>query len=189
MSASSPLSRWSLFFFFSSRRRHTRFDCDWSSDVCSSDLLSSNPLFALPVSLGSSTNAITLENPFPAGTGISLGPFAINPNFDDAYAQDWNLTIQRQLSSTLGVEVAYVGVKGTHLQILQNINQPFVTNGFYSTTRPFPTLPATSPVFPSQCATASGCPLGNLSGGGQVNTGGNSNYNALWATINKHFSH
>src|SRR5688572_31423038 len=27
------------FFFFSSRRRHTRFDCDWSSDVCSSDLL------------------------------------------------------------------------------------------------------------------------------------------------------
>src|SRR2546430_8090111 len=28
----------SLFFFFSSRRRHTRFDCDWSSDVCSSDL-------------------------------------------------------------------------------------------------------------------------------------------------------
>src|SRR5205085_8155976 len=30
------------FFFFSSRRRHTRFDCDWSSDVCSSDLLSSD---------------------------------------------------------------------------------------------------------------------------------------------------
>src|SRR5256886_4413679 len=28
------------FFFFSSRRRHTRFDCDWSSDVCSSDLFS-----------------------------------------------------------------------------------------------------------------------------------------------------
>src|SRR2546427_12422196 len=25
------------YFFFSSRRRHTRFDCDWSSDVCSSD--------------------------------------------------------------------------------------------------------------------------------------------------------
>src|SRR5205085_4385949 len=30
--------------FFSSRRRHTRFDCDWSSDVCSSDL-SEHPLF------------------------------------------------------------------------------------------------------------------------------------------------
>src|SRR2546430_3930227 len=31
-----------MIFFFSSRRRHTRFDCDWSSDVCSSDL---NPIF------------------------------------------------------------------------------------------------------------------------------------------------
>src|SRR2546430_9148207 len=29
---------YSFCFFFSSRRRHTRFDCDWSSDVCSSDL-------------------------------------------------------------------------------------------------------------------------------------------------------
>src|SRR5437588_657389 len=29
----------SLFFFFSSRRRHTRSLCDWSSDVCSSDLI------------------------------------------------------------------------------------------------------------------------------------------------------
>src|SRR5438034_5544216 len=28
-----------FFFFFSSRRRHTRSLCDWSSDVCSSDLL------------------------------------------------------------------------------------------------------------------------------------------------------
>src|SRR6266571_5804523 len=29
-----------FFFFFSSRRRHTSLTCDWSSDVCSSDLLS-----------------------------------------------------------------------------------------------------------------------------------------------------
>src|SRR5260370_22028955 len=38
--AYSHLSHLSLFvvFFFSSRRRHTRFKCDWSSDVCSSDL-------------------------------------------------------------------------------------------------------------------------------------------------------
>src|SRR5438270_3737581 len=36
-----------LFFFFSSRRRHTRFDCDWSSDVCSSDLLESESKSAI----------------------------------------------------------------------------------------------------------------------------------------------
>src|SRR6266478_6144837 len=34
----SILNTFFFFFFFSSRRRHTRFDCDWSSDVCSSDL-------------------------------------------------------------------------------------------------------------------------------------------------------
>src|SRR5260370_14848693 len=32
------VSRLNMHFFFSSRRRHTRFKCDWSSDVCSSDL-------------------------------------------------------------------------------------------------------------------------------------------------------
>src|SRR6267143_2943839 len=32
-----------FFFFFSSRRRHTRWNCDWSSDVCSSDLIAVEP--------------------------------------------------------------------------------------------------------------------------------------------------
>src|SRR5947207_10614341 len=38
MSAFSPSSSTRSLFFFSSRRRHTRSLCDWSSDVCSSDL-------------------------------------------------------------------------------------------------------------------------------------------------------
>src|SRR5256712_13242818 len=36
-----------MFFFFSSRRRHTRSDRDWSSDVCSSDLSIVLPATAL----------------------------------------------------------------------------------------------------------------------------------------------
>src|SRR5436190_17104980 len=36
-----------FFFFFSSRRRHTRSLCDWSSDVCSSDLQTQGPDRAL----------------------------------------------------------------------------------------------------------------------------------------------
>src|SRR5438034_4329767 len=35
----SDFSLFFFFFFFSSRRRHTRSLCDWSSDVCSSDLV------------------------------------------------------------------------------------------------------------------------------------------------------
>src|SRR5436190_6621398 len=38
-----------FFFFFSSRRRHTRSLCDWSSDVCSSDLSDSSKDKPLPV--------------------------------------------------------------------------------------------------------------------------------------------
>src|SRR5690606_40950557 len=35
-----------VLFFFSSRRRHTRFSRDWSSDVCSSDLMLAADVFA-----------------------------------------------------------------------------------------------------------------------------------------------
>jgi len=148
--------------------------------------LSSNPPFALPLSVNSATSTITLENPSAAITGVSLGPSAINAGYDDMYAQDWNLTVQRQITSSLGIEVAYVGLKATHLQLTQNINQPFVTGNVYGSTRPFPSLPLTSAVIPAQCAPPNlACPFGNIN---QVNTGGNSNYNALWATVNKHFS-
>src|SRR2546421_7367694 len=40
-------------FFFSSRRRHTRSDRDWSSDVCSSDLVRNDA--AMPGLVGSSS--------------------------------------------------------------------------------------------------------------------------------------
>ncbi|HXJ04684.1 MAG TPA: TonB-dependent receptor [Candidatus Acidoferrum sp.] len=149
--------------------------------------LSSNPPFALPVSASSASNNITLENPSGSISSVSIGPFAINPNFQDMYAQDWNLTVQRQLTTTLGLEVAYVGLKATHLQLNQNINQPFVTNGFYGTTKPFPTLPLTSSIIPSFCQPP--FPLCGLNNINQVNSGSNSNYNALWVTVTKHFSH
>jgi hypothetical protein len=148
--------------------------------------LSSNPPFALPISASSASNAITLENPSGSISSVSIGPSAINRNFQNMYAQDWNLTIERQLSSTLGLEVAYVGLKATHLQLSQNINQPFVTNGFYGTTKPFPTLPLASAVIPTFCQ--SPFPLCGLNNINQVNSGANSNYNALWATVTKHLS-
>src|SRR3712207_5671281 len=58
----------SLLFFFSSRRRHTRYWRDWSSDVCSSDLGNMNPadLAALEEKLG-------LNDPLPIQYGKWLG--------------------------------------------------------------------------------------------------------------------
>jgi len=148
--------------------------------------LSSNPPFAVPISASSATNSITAENPSAAVATTSLGPAAINPGFDNSYAQDWNLSIQRQITQDLGLEIAYIGVKGTHLQFTQNINQPLVTDGFYGTTKPFPVLPATTAanLVPPQCQPL-GCAYNNIN---QISSGGNSSYNAVWITANKHVS-
>src|SRR2546421_1695656 len=58
----SVVGRW-VFFFFSSRRRHTRSDRDWSSDVCSSDLEM--------VGYGSTADAFHVTEPPPEGAGIA----------------------------------------------------------------------------------------------------------------------
>src|SRR2546430_14395314 len=59
------------FFFFSSRRRHTRFDCDWSSDVCSSDLATNNPsLGAFVVCYGPGPDALSIARIRAKGLGV-----------------------------------------------------------------------------------------------------------------------
>src|SRR3712207_131161 len=50
-------------FFFSSRRRHTRYWRDWSSDVCSSDLESTRPTIVVSSVMLESLN----RSPFFAG--------------------------------------------------------------------------------------------------------------------------
>jgi len=146
--------------------------------------LSGNPPFAVPESITS--GVISLEAPAANIVGISLGPTAVAPNFKDMYAQDWNLGVERQVTPSLGITVSYVGTKGTHEQLVQNVNQPLVTNGFYGAVHPYLTLPSNSPVLPEQCAPPfNPCTFGTIS---VVNSIGNSNYNALWATVNKHFS-
>src|SRR5690606_40028639 len=71
-----------FFFFFSSRRRHTRFSRDWSSDVCSSDLVSTN----LPTSVG---RGLADEAPAGARDGLSVGR---NRCFSVAFAQSGRAT-------------------------------------------------------------------------------------------------
>src|SRR2546430_5957232 len=58
-------------FFFSSRRRHTRFDCDWSSDVCSSDLFA--PRFELSSPEGDADVAISAAWKHAGGDNSNLG--------------------------------------------------------------------------------------------------------------------
>jgi len=56
-----------------------------------------------------------------AGTGASV--YMFDPNFRPALAQQWNLTVQHQLSNATTAQVGYVGQHGTHLYNFMEYNQ------------------------------------------------------------------
>src|SRR5437588_8019320 len=70
------------FFFFSSRRRHTRSLCDWSSDVCSSDLLGQILLLIamilLPLTLFDQAKGIVSRRLAHPAIGPNWGPAVHN---------------------------------------------------------------------------------------------------------------
>src|SRR5690606_40148418 len=66
------------FFFFSSRRRHTRFSRDWSSDVCSSDLKaiadrSATTVFYMGGRTAGAISATLIEHGMSADTPVAVG--------------------------------------------------------------------------------------------------------------------
>src|SRR5260221_7273007 len=68
-------------FLFSSRRRHTRSLCDWSSDVCSSDLafcVLTDPAaadFLVDYHVAVRTQNATVERVYPGYPGVACGPY------------------------------------------------------------------------------------------------------------------
>src|SRR2546430_1849907 len=79
-------------FFFSSRRRHTRFDCDWSSDVCSSDLTTIGPFEPSPASREE------IERLADACTRAGLPTAAV----DDARGPQWRKVIFNAATNPVG---------------------------------------------------------------------------------------
>jgi outer membrane receptor protein involved in Fe transport len=125
-----------------------------------------NPPLATPLTF---TGPITFENAIDVARSAGLAPNSVDHDFDNAYVQSWNLNIQREITSTFGVQVGYFGSKGSHLRISRNINQPIAG------VRPFPALDPSSPILPGNA-------LGNVV---EIGSGANSSYNALWVTANK----
>jgi hypothetical protein len=80
----------------------------------------------------------TLANPW-GGTG-SLGSTATGYPLHPAnsYLQSYNLTIERELNRWMVLEAAFVGSKGTHLLIEDNINTPYRTEQYYQLFGVFP---------------------------------------------------
>jgi outer membrane receptor protein involved in Fe transport len=131
--------------------------------------LAANPPLATPLTF---TGAVTFTNALLLAGAAGLAPANVDPNFDNAYVQQWNLNIQRELGRDFGVSIGYFGNKGTHLRISRNINQP--GNGV----RPFSNVSSSSPIRP-------GAALNNIV---QVEGTANSSYNAMWLTATKRLS-
>ena len=89
--------------------------------------LASQPPFATAAStlLTSQQQILTLQNGFPPAptTVTTTNTFAVDRNYQVGYVQQWNLTIQHQLARNLILEVTYLGVKGTKLDLLRAPNR------------------------------------------------------------------
>ncbi len=134
--------------------------------------LAGNPPFAFPVSYTPPTGSfVTLQNAFTLASG-SVSPVSIAHNYSDAYFSEWNIQLAQQLGKSYAITVSYVGSKGTNLNLERNYNQ--LVNGL----RPYPTLSASSPIFP-------GKPLTNIL---VYESDGNSSYQAAWVDFKKNFS-
>src|SRR5260221_8467609 len=78
-----------FFFFFSSRRRHTRSLCDWSSDVCSSDLLGVRDVLAEERAAAGSGGRRTAASDFycpGALLGVITTPDPLTAGMDESAA-------------------------------------------------------------------------------------------------------
>ena len=125
-----------------------------------------NPPLATPLTY---TGTVRLENAIDLARASGLAPATVDRGFNNAYLQSWNLNLQRELLPHLAVTAGYFGSKGTHLILRRNINQPIDGQ------RPYPFVAASSSILP-------GSALANIT---QVESTGNSNYNALWSSITR----
>jgi len=141
-------------------------------------VLAGNPPFTTSVSYSNSKAPIALGNLYnnaQAASGFALG--WVNPNFRNAYIEDFNLNVQEQLPWDIVGSIGYYGSVGRHLLIVTNPNQ---ASGPPGSPRPFTKLAANSPIDPGVSIAS------NIS---ERNSIGSSNYNGLWVTMGKTFTH
>jgi hypothetical protein len=154
-----------------------------------------SPGFANPFQDISGNTSLSISNPFPAPTGppptVQFGEYLpldlsiADPNLNDPYAENWNFTIERQLPGDTILSLGYVGSSGHRLMLESELNPPLsqaacaanatcvadrVIQGFV--------LPTNFAYDPTVFAS-----LGN------IETVGNSNYNAFQVNVDKRLSH
>jgi hypothetical protein len=117
---------------------------------------------------------LQVQNFFPAFSSnanfVTPLTFGFNSHMKTPVLYQWNFAIQREITSNLSIEVAYVGNKGTHLEYALPVNLPMVSS---TDLRPFQQRR----------------PNPALGTGSYYDNRNNSNYNALEMKIEQRFSH
>jgi hypothetical protein len=140
----------------------------FSGDIAG--VLASGPYsFATTINNPAGTPAFNLANPFAtAGAAGSVTLSSIAPNLRNSYSMEYTLSVERELFKNLGIQVSYLGTKGTQLPYMRNVNQPLPsTTTFAQSRRPYPLY-------------------SNIS---YADNGANSIYSGLQTTVFKRFSH
>ena len=138
--------------------------------------IAGNPPYATPVNESTSSSVPFLPVRTLYVAGSSVGPFAVNPHFRDAYTESYNANVEQQVGGGVVMKLGYIGSGGRHLRLSRNINQ-FSPLG--TTSRPFPRLS-------SSVGLNQGETLGNIT---YQDSDSMSNYNALWLTAQKNLGH
>jgi hypothetical protein len=86
---------------------------------------------------GPNTPQIQFPNTVPSAVGVQIGGGSldqgVDPNYRDPQSNQWNVTVERELSNNTSVRASYVGMHSYRLSITEDLNQipasttPFVT--------------------------------------------------------------
>jgi hypothetical protein len=116
---------------------------------------SGNPTSALHTYSNGGTAAaplIQFPNTAPPATGVQYGggglDQGVDPNYRDPQANQWNLTVERQLASNDTFRVSYVGMHTYRLSITEDLNQIPASTSPYQTTAASPYVDPRAP-FPN----------------------------------------
>jgi Carboxypeptidase regulatory-like domain/TonB dependent receptor-like, beta-barrel len=100
----------------------------------------------------SAANPLTLANGFTVPPAATTNTFAIDPNFRIGYAQNWQLSVQRDLPASLQLTATYLGIKGTRAA------QEFLPNTYPAgAVNPCPSCPAGFSYLASNGNSTEGC--------------------------------
>jgi hypothetical protein len=79
-------------------------------------LMAQQPPLSTALSVETSAgNPLTLANGFVAPAGVTPNTFAVDPDFRVGYAQNWQVSLQRDLPASLTMIATYSGAKGSNL--------------------------------------------------------------------------